>query len=122
VIIDRDEAPITPRAPNKALQPTPHSGAAELERCYDFRCQEGAADFLRSSCFFCPQCIGKAGARKRRRVLLLLSVGWLPPYVHPSGAGLCLGSSVLYQPLNAAEGYTTPGLRLFRCTLAHLLR
>jgi hypothetical protein len=52
-----------------------------------------------------------------RRLILLLSVGWVPPYLRPSGACLCLGSSVLYQPLNAAEGYTTPGLRLCRCTL-----
>jgi hypothetical protein len=54
-------------------------------------------------------------------LILLLSVGWLPPYLLPSGACLCLGSSVLYEPLNAAEGYTKPGLRLFRCTLANLL-
>jgi hypothetical protein len=52
-----------------------------------------------------------------RRLILLLSVGWVPPDLHPSGACLALGSSVLYQPLHAAEGYTTPGLRLFRCTL-----
>jgi hypothetical protein len=52
-----------------------------------------------------------------RRLILLLSVGCLPPYLHPSGACLNLGSSVLYSPLNAAEGYTKPGLRLFRCTL-----
>lgn len=70
--------------------------------------------------FFSPQCIGKAGARKRRLLILRLSVGWLPPYVPPSGACLWLGSRVLYQPRNAAEGYTTPGLRLFRCTLANL--
>src|SRR5688572_2172077 len=66
---------------------------------------------------FCPWCMGGAGASKIRRLTLLLSVGWLPPYLHPSGACLCLGSSVLYQPLHAAEGYTKPGLRLFRCTL-----
>ena len=52
-----------------------------------------------------------------RRLILLLSVGWVPPYLRPSGACLSLGSSILYQPLNAAEGYTTPGLRLCRCTL-----
>jgi hypothetical protein len=52
-----------------------------------------------------------------RRLILLLSVGWVPPYLPPSGACLCLGSSVLSQPLNAVEGYTKPGLRLFRCTL-----
>ena len=67
--------------------------------------------------FFVLRCIGRAGASKRRRLILLLSVGWVPPYLRPSGACLSLGSSVLYQPLNAAEGYTTPGLRLFRCTL-----
>ena len=52
-----------------------------------------------------------------RRLILLISVDWVPPSLPPSGACLSLGSSVLYQPLNAAEGYTTPGLRLFRCTL-----
>jgi hypothetical protein len=52
-----------------------------------------------------------------RRLIRLLSVGWVPPYLHPSGACLALGSRVLYQPLNAAEGYTTPGRRLCRCTL-----
>jgi hypothetical protein len=55
-----------------------------------------------------------------RRLILLLSVGWLPPCLHPSGACLTLGTSVLYQPPHAAEGYTTPGLRLFRCTLEPL--
>ena len=56
-----------------------------------------------------------------RRLILLISVGWLPPYLPPSGACLCLGSRVLSQPLNAVEGYTTPGLRLCRCTLGNLL-
>jgi uncharacterized protein with HEPN domain len=50
----------------------------------------------------------------------LLSVGWLPPSVLPSGAYLTLGSSLLSQPPHAAEGYPTPGLRLFRCTLETL--
>jgi hypothetical protein len=63
----------------------------------------------------------RGGASKRRRLILLLSVGWVPPYVHPSGACLNLGTSVPVGPLNAAEGYTTPGLRLFSCTLAYLL-
>ena len=60
-----------------------------------------------------PLCMKRGGASNRRRLILLLSVGWLPPYLPPSGACLCLGSSVLYKPLNAAEGYTKPGLRLF---------
>jgi hypothetical protein len=47
-----------------------------------------------------------------RRLILLISVGWVPPSLRPSGACLTLGSSVLYEPPNAAEGYTTPGLRL----------
>jgi hypothetical protein len=29
-----------------------------------------------------------------RRLILLLSVGWLPPYLGPSGAGLALGTRV----------------------------
>jgi hypothetical protein len=53
-----------------------------------------------------------------RRLSLLLSVGWVPPDLGPSGACLTLGSSLLSKPQNATEGDTTPGLRLFRCTLA----
>ena len=56
-----------------------------------------------------------------RRLILLISVGWLPPSLRPSGAGLCRGSSVLSQPLNAVEGDTTPGLRLCQYTLVTLL-
>ena len=52
-----------------------------------------------------------------RRLILLLSVGWLPPSVRPSGACLTRGTRLLYQPPHAAEGDTTPGLRSFRCTL-----
>jgi hypothetical protein len=71
--------------------------------------------------FFVPRCIGRDGASNKRRLILLISVGWLPPYLHPSGACLCLGSSVLYKPPNAVEGYTKPGLRLFRYTWVNLL-
>jgi hypothetical protein len=71
---------------------------------------------------FCPLCMKRGGASKRRRLILLLSVGWLPPYLHPSGACLYLGPSIPAGSLNAAEGYTKPGLRLFSCTLAHLLK
>src|SRR5512132_2981846 len=84
--------------------------------------KSGEQVFLGLHAVFFPSCIGRAGASNMRRLILLLSVGWVPPYLRPSGACLCLGSSVLgssvlYQPLNAAEGYTTPGLRLCRCTL-----
>ena len=54
-------------------------------------------------------------------MILRLSVGWLPPSLPPSGAGLCLGSRVLSQPLNAVAGSTTPRRRLCRCTLGNLL-
>src|SRR5437667_9098372 len=71
--------------------------------------------------FFYPLRIRRGGASKIRRLILLLSVGWVPPYLHPSGACLNRGTSVPVGPLNAAEGYTKPGLRLFSCTLAYLL-
>jgi hypothetical protein len=70
---------------------------------------------------FSPLCMKRGGASKRRRLILLLSVGWVPPYLHPSGACLHLGTRVPVGSLNAAEGYTKPGLRLFSCTLANLL-
>jgi hypothetical protein len=39
-------------------------------------------------------CIGRAGASKTRRLIMLISVGWLPPYLYPSGACLNLGTRV----------------------------
>jgi len=49
-------------------------------------------------------------------------VGWLPPSWRPSGACLGRGSRVLSEPLNAVEGDTTPGLRLYRDPWVPLLR
>ena len=49
-----------------------------------------------------------------QRLILLISVGWLPPYWRPSGACLYLGTSMPYGSLNAVEGYTKPGRRLFQ--------
>ena len=43
---------------------------------------------------FCPLPIGRAGARKTRRLITLLSVGWVPPSLHPSGACLTLGTRI----------------------------
>jgi hypothetical protein len=43
---------------------------------------------------FSPFSIGRAGASKTRRLITLISVGWLPPSLHPSGACLNLGTSV----------------------------
>jgi hypothetical protein len=70
--------------------------AAERGRCYDFRCQELATDFFAFSLSYCPSSIGRAGASKIRRLILLLSVGWLPPYLRPSSAGLDLGTRVCF--------------------------
>src|SRR5687768_11058404 len=42
--------------------------------------------------------------------------GLVTTVLAPSGACLPRGSSILYQPLHAAEGDTTPGRRLVRCT------
>ena len=78
-------------------------------------------NFFRSSSLFSPLCMKRGGASKIRRLILLLSVGWVPPYLHPSGACLNLGTSIPIGSLNAAEGYTKPGLRLFSYTLAYLL-
>src|SRR5882724_5846233 len=52
-----------------------------------------------STCsFFIPfACvIGRAGASKRRRLIMLIFVGWLPPYVRPSGACLDRGPRVCF--------------------------
>jgi hypothetical protein len=67
--------------------------------------------FARSSSRI-PFSLGRAGARKTRRVILRIAVGWRPPDWRPSGAGLARGTRIF--PLNAREGDTTPGRRLFR--------
>ena len=67
--------------------------AAHRGRCYDFRCQESRREFLTCSyAIFCV--IGRAGASKTRRLIMLLSVDWLPPYLCPSGTCLGLGTRV----------------------------
>src|SRR4029434_4142440 len=40
--------------------------------------------------------IGRDGASKRRRLIMLLSVDWLPPSLRPSGACLALGTRVCF--------------------------
>jgi hypothetical protein len=39
--------------------------------------------------------MGRGGASKNRRLILLISVGWLPPDLSPSGACLALGTRLL---------------------------
>src|SRR5437867_7776997 len=43
---------------------------------------------------FFPLSTGRAGASKTRRLILLISVGWLPPSLSPSGACLGLGTRI----------------------------
>jgi hypothetical protein len=69
---------------------------------------------------FSPRGIGSAGASPRRRLILLLSVDWLPPCGRPSGACLPLGARLLSTPHHAAAGDTPPGRRLFPGPVAHL--
>src|SRR5262245_22043498 len=57
-----------------------------------------------------------------RRLIRLLSVDWVPPDWPPSGACLALRTRIPEGSLNAVEGDTIPGLRLFRCTWGNLLR
>src|SRR5262247_122863 len=52
------------------------------------------SNFFRLHHEFSLLSIGRGGARKTRRLLTLLSVGWLPPSVPPSGACLKRGTSV----------------------------
>jgi hypothetical protein len=72
--------------------PSP-STRRSLTRCC---CQEAVTVFSSSSLSRLPvTCvIGRGGARKRRQLITLISVGWLPPYLRPSGAGLDLGTRV----------------------------
>jgi hypothetical protein len=62
--------------------------------------------------------IGRGGASQTRRLILLISGGWRPPDVRPSGAGLSLGTSMPSGARHAVAGDTTPGLRLCPCTWA----
>jgi hypothetical protein len=51
----------------------------------------------------CTFVIGRGGASKRRRLLLLLSVDWVPPYLRPSGACLALGTRVCFSLLTPSR-------------------
>jgi hypothetical protein len=91
------------------VQPTPRCArlrlpaAPEAWRCYDFQCQELATDVFACSWSSCPSSIGRAGARKKRRLILLLSVGWVPLYLRPSGACLDLGTRVSFSLLTPSR-------------------
>jgi hypothetical protein len=50
--------------------------------------------YIFSSC--CVSSIGRVGARKKRRVILLRSVGCVPPALRPSGACLSRGTRVSF--------------------------
>ena len=48
-----------------------------------------------------------------RRLILLISVGWLPPYCASVGCLPPSRDAYAWGSLHAVEGGTTPGLRLF---------
>ena len=61
-------------------------------------------------------------ASKRRRLLLLLSVGWVPPDVHPSGACLSRGTSILIPASSRRRGLHRTGAASFPMHVGTLLR
>jgi hypothetical protein len=110
---DGEQAPLVPRS---TCSPPLRPGVAMTSNVKGWE-----QLFLGLHAVFSPSHMRRGGASKRRRLILLLSVGWVPPSLHPSGACLNRGTSVPVGPLNAAEGDTKPGLRLFSCTWAYLL-
>ena len=80
-------------------------GAPDAQRCYDFQGQELVTDSWALSSSSCPACIGRGGARKRRRLIMLLAVDWFPPSLRPSSACLARGTRVscsLFTPSRVA--------------------
>jgi len=84
--------------------------------------KSGQQIFLGLHNFSDPRCIGKVGASKRRRLILLLSVGWVPPYLHPSGACLSLGTSILIQASERRRGLHRTGAASFPMHVGNLPR
>src|SRR5262249_48230005 len=77
----------------------------EATPAYDFQCQEAATDFLHFlfPLVLCTACIGRAGARKRRRLSMLISVDWVPSSLRPSGTCLALGPRVCFSLLTPSR-------------------
>jgi len=61
--------------------------------------------------FFIPSTfvIERDGASKTRRLILLISVDWLPPYLRPSGACLALGTRVCFSLLTPSRATPNRG-------------
>src|SRR5215813_14030994 len=76
--------------------------------------------FLGLHTVFSPRCIGRARASTRRRVILLLSVGWLPPDLPPSGACLHLGTRILLQASERHRGVHHTGAASVPMHVGHL--
>jgi len=53
--------------------------------------------------------IGRAGASHIRRLILLLSVGWVPPDLRPSGACLGRGTRVCFSLFTPSRATPTRG-------------
>jgi hypothetical protein len=66
-----------------------------LRRSVDMTSDVKSWEQLLYVCLMCfPVFLGRAGARKTRRLIMLISVGWVPPSLYPSGACLMLGTRI----------------------------
>src|SRR5215471_16803480 len=74
-----------PEPARRRLQVLASFPVLEATPAYDFQCQEAATDFLHFlfPLVLCTACIGRAGARKRRRLSMLISVDWVPSSLRP---------------------------------------
>src|SRR4249920_2257576 len=84
------------------------------------------SNFFTSASYFFPFFIGRDGARKTRRLITLISVGWLPPYLHPSGACLHRGTRVPFGLItpprvtpNRGCVFSDKGWKPFTCASTH---
>jgi hypothetical protein len=70
--------------------------AAHRWRCYDFRSQALGTTVSSLHEVFYPRCIRRAGASNIRRLTPPRSVGWVAPYLPPSGACLMTAMDSLW--------------------------
>jgi hypothetical protein len=86
--------------PNKGLQLTAYSLRSGFRQqlnasvAMTSKVKRGPQLFLGLHAIFSSVSIGRVGAGQRRRLILLLSVGWVPPDLPPSGACLTLGTRI----------------------------
>src|SRR5215467_9809795 len=85
------------------LDPRLHYKRSSPRLSAELPCQELATDFFAFSSSSCTASIGRAGASKRRRLIMLISVDWLPPSLRPPGACLALGTRVCFSLLTPSR-------------------